>query len=272
MRMPAPTSGAVASQDGTSIVFDRYGQGPAVVLVGGALQTRAGDPSTAELAALLATNFSVYHYDRRGRGDSGDTPPYAVEREVEDIAALVTHAGGSACVFGKSSGGPLALDAAAQGVSISKLALYEVPFVVDDSRPPVPDDYLKRQQELLASGRRGDMVELFMTTAGIPSDIVAQMRNAPTWPGFEAVAATLLYDGAVMDGTVSGKPLPSERWAEVTALTLVIVGGASDAWWHRAADALVRMLQNAHPRTLDGQTHAVAPEVLAPAVREHFAS
>src|SRR5262245_44982344 len=165
----------VTSADGTSIAFDRSGSGPALVLVGGAFQHRALDPRTAQLAELLAAHLSVYHYDRRGRGDSGDTPPYAVEREIEDIAALIDHAGGSGYVFGMSSGGNLALRAASQGLPIEKLALYEPTFIVDDSRPPLPDDYQATLTELVASNRRGDAVAYFMTTAaGVPSQSVDQ--------------------------------------------------------------------------------------------------
>ncbi|MEO8425181.1 MAG: alpha/beta hydrolase, partial [Actinomycetota bacterium] len=153
----------VTSKDGTTIAFDRYGEGPAIVPVGGAFQHRAIDPSTAHLAELLAPQFTVYHYDRRGRGGSGDTAPYAVEREIEDIDALIQEAGGSAFAFGMSSGAVLALEAAAHGLAITKLALYEPPFFVDDSRPPLPADYLERLTDLLANDRRGDAVELFMT-------------------------------------------------------------------------------------------------------------
>jgi pimeloyl-ACP methyl ester carboxylesterase len=153
----------VQSADGTTIAFDKLGEGPALVLVGGAFQHREADPRTGRIAELLAPRFSVYHYDRRGRGASGDTPPYAVDREIEDLDALIQAAGGSAFVFGMSSGAVLALDAA-RTLAISRLALYEPPFIVDDSRPPLPDDYVAQLDALLADGRRGAAVELFMTT------------------------------------------------------------------------------------------------------------
>lgn len=267
--MQEPVTNTVPSKDGTTIAFDLYGDGTPIVLVGGAFQYRAFDPPTVELAKLLASDFAVFHYDRRGRGDSDDTPPYAIQREVEDLQAVITEAGGSACVVGNSSGAVLALDAAASGTPIDKLALYEAPFIVDDSRPPVPDDYLARLTELLAEDRRGEMVELFMSTViGLPGDMVAGMRQAPMWPGFEAVAHTLLYDGAVMEGMQTGKPLDTERWAKVTAPTLVLDGGASEQWVHAAADNLADVLPNAHHQTLESQTHAVAPDVLARAIRE----
>jgi pimeloyl-ACP methyl ester carboxylesterase len=262
----------VVSKDGTAIAYDRSGDGPAVVLVGGAFQYRSFDPSTRHLAALLSTGFTVYHYDRRGRGDSGDTAPYSVEREIEDLDALVAAAGGTACVFGMSSGAALALDAVAAGVPVTKLALYEAPFVVDDSRPPLPADYLARLNGLVSSGRRADAVELFLTVAvGVPTEFVASMRQSPMWSGFEAVAHTLPYDGAIMGTTMSGKPLPADRWARVTVPALVADGGASAPGVHRAAEALAEILPAATRRTLDGQDHAVAPDVLAPVLAEFFA-
>ena len=197
-----------------------------MILVGGAIQHRAIDPSTARLAELLSSAFTVVHYDRRGRGDSGDTAPYAVEREIDDIDALIQDAGGSASLFGMSSGAVLGLDAAESGLAVAKLALYEPPFMVDDSRPPVPEDYRERLTAMLSEGRRGDAVELFMTEAvGVPAEAVSSMRGAPFWPGLESVAHTLPYDDAIMGDLTSGKPLPAARWAGVTIPTLVIDGG-----------------------------------------------
>jgi pimeloyl-ACP methyl ester carboxylesterase len=254
------TMDKVTSKDGTTIAFDQSGQGPAVILVGGALSDRsAGRP----LAALLAPHFSVFGYDRRGRGDSGDTAPYAVEREVEDIEALIEEAGGSASVFGMSSGAVLALEAARR-LPIARLALYEPPFIVDDSRAPVPEDYVQQLAGLVSAGRRGDAVEYFMTKAvDVPAEYVAQMRSAPSWQGMEALAHTLAYDGAIMGNTLSGNPLPAERWASVTLPTLVMDGGDSPLWARNGVQAIVDVLPNARRRTLAGQTHAVAPEVLA---------
>ncbi len=237
----------VTSKDGTSIAFDRSGEGAAVILVGGAIQHRAIDPSTARLAELLSSTFTVVHYDRRGRGDSGDTAPYAVEREIEDIDALIQDAGGSASLFGMSSGAVLSLDAADRGLGITKLALYEPPLMVDDSRPPVPQDYRERLSAMLSEGRRGDAVELFMTEAvGLPAEAVSPMRGAPFWPGLESVAHTLPYDDAIMGDLTSGKPLPAARWARVTIPTLVIDGGESPAWARNAVQAIVDVLPQAH--------------------------
>ena len=258
----------VSSKDGTPIAFDRSGKGPAVILVGGAFQYRAIDPRTAHLAALLAQNFTVFHYDRRGRGDSGDTQPYAVEREIEDLEALVNEAGGSAFVFGMSSGGALSLEAAARGLKIKKLAMYEPPFNSgDDTARQAAENYTKQLTALLAGGRRGDAVALAMTTFGAPAEAVAGMRQAPLWSLFESVAPTLAYDNTIMgDGSV-----PTKLMASVTVPTLVLDGGVSPAFMQNAAQAAADALPNAGRRTLEGQTHDVAPEVLAPVLEEFFA-
>ena len=265
------TTSTVRSKDGTEIVFDRVGDGPALVLVEAAMQTRQG-PGIAELAERLADRFTVYSYDRRGRGDSRDTSPYAREREIEDLEAVVAEAGGSAFAVGGSSGGVVALDAAASGSPLTKVALYEPPFIVDDSRPPVPDDYVPQLESRIAEGRPGDAVEYFLTTAiGMPAEMVGGMRQSPMWPDMEAVAHTISYDGRFMEGTMSGGSLPGDRWASVTAPVLVVDGGASPLWLHNAADGLARVLPDATRRTLDGQTHAVDTEVLAPVLIEFFA-
>ncbi len=261
----------VTSKDGTPIAFDKLGAGPALILVGGAFQYRSFDPRTTHLAELLAKDFTTYHYDRRGRGDSGDTLPYAEEREIQDLAALIAATGGSACVFGMSSGGILALDAAARGLHITKLALYEPAFIVDNSRPPLPPDYLPHLNNLIATGRRDEAVEYFMiTTVGVPSEMVAGMRQSPVWSGFTAVAHTLAYDAAFTTDLQRGKPLPTDRWANVTIPTLVVDGGASLAWMHNGAEAVAQVLANAQRRTLAGQQHDVAPEVLAPVLVEFY--
>lgn len=259
----------VISKDGTAIAFDRTGRGPAVILVGGAFQYRAIDPPTAQLAALLAQQFTVFHYDRRGRGDSSDTHPYAIEREMEDLAALIKEAGGSAFVFGMSSGGVLALDAAARGLAITKLALYELPFNSGDADAhQAAEHYTRELTALLNEGRRGDAVALAMTTWGAPAEAVAGMRQTPIWPLFEAVAPTLAYDDAIMgDGSV-----PAARLESITVPTLVMDGGASPAFMHNAAQAVAHALPNAKHRTLEGQTHDVAPEVLAPILEQFFKS
>jgi pimeloyl-ACP methyl ester carboxylesterase len=253
----------VTSSDGTTIAFDRMGDGPPVILVCGGSTDRM---SNAPLAALLAQNFTVLNYDRRGRGDSGDTAPYAVEREVEDIDAMITAAGGSASLYGTSSGAALALEAAASGLAITKLALWEPPFILDESRRP-PADTVTTYNELVSAGRRGDAVEFFMSkVVGLPAEFVAQARNAPFWQAQEALAHTLAYDATIM-GDYS---LPTERTAAVTAPTLVMDGGASFAGMGESAQALADALPDGQRRTLEGQSHDVDPAVLAPALAEFF--
>jgi pimeloyl-ACP methyl ester carboxylesterase len=259
----------VRSKDGTTIAFDRVGGGPSVIVVGGALSDRSAG---ATLAGLLSQRFTVITFDRRGRGDSGDAPTYAVEREVEDLGALVAEGGGAASVFGHSSGAVLALEGAVRGLPITRLAVYEPPFIIDDSRPLLTENYVPRLTELISSGRRGDAVELFMTAAvGVPAEMVAQMRTSPMWPAMEALAHTLPYDQAVMGDTMEGNPASMKRWASVTMPTLVMDGGASPEWARNAARALVEVLPDGRYLTLEGQTHAADPQVVAPALEEFFA-
>jgi pimeloyl-ACP methyl ester carboxylesterase len=259
----------VTSKDGTTIAFDRLGQGPPVVLVDGALCYRGLGPS-GPLAAFLAQHMTVFTYDRRGRGDSKDTAPYAVEREVEDLQAVIEEAGGSACVYGISSGAALALEAARRNVAITKLALYEAPFIVDDSRAPLPEDYVRRLDESLSAGRRGDALKLFMRQVGLPAMLLAVMPLMPAWSKLKAVASTLPYDAAVMGDTQAGNPLPADRWDELTMPTLVVVGGKSPSWMQHGTHALADVLPNARHRVLDGQTHMVKPKALAPVLVEFF--
>ena len=217
----------VRSKDGTIIAYDRVGKGPALIMVTGATATRADAAGAAE---SLGQHFTVFAYDRRGRGDSGDTAPYAVEREVEDIDAMITEAGGSAFVFGHSSGAILALDAARllSPTRLTKLAVYEPPLMIKDSHPQLPKDYVDHLNELIAAGKRGEAVEYFMTAAiGMPPETVAQARNSPMWPKLEAVAPTIAYDGAITMDTAVGSPLPLKKWATIQIPTLVMSGGKS---------------------------------------------
>src|SRR5262245_20045564 len=219
------TMGTVQSADGTTIAFEAWGDGQPLIMVDGATAHRAVSQLNAPVGELLADAFRLYAYDRRGRGESGDTAPYAVEREIEDLAAVIDEAGGSAPVCGFSSGGVLCLDAAAAGLPITKLALFEPPFVVDESRPPLPGDYVERLDAANAAGRPGDAVEVFMTAAvGMPAEFVGGMRQGPFWPALEAVAPTIAYDGRIMGTTMSGAPLPTDRWAGVKVPTLVMYG------------------------------------------------
>ncbi|WP_433436093.1 alpha/beta fold hydrolase [Nonomuraea sp. CA-141351] len=255
----------VTAKDGTSIAYERLGDGPAIVLVGGATVDRSGN---AQLAQELSGKFTVYNYDRRGRGDSGDTLPYAVEREIEDIAALIAEAGGAAHLFGASSGGALALEAAAAGLPIAKLAVYEVPYNVAPDGRERSREYVERLHALLGEGRRGDAFALFMVTAGATEEMVEQARNSPMWPGLEAVAPTLAYDAACLG---DGRP-PADRLAGIACPTLVATGGASAEsfaggggdFFDRAADAIAAFVPGAVREIIEGQTHMVDPKALAP--------
>jgi len=253
----------VTSKDGTPITFDQLGEGPAIVLVCGGSVDRSSNES---LAVALAPHFTVYNYDRRGRGDSGDKPPYAVEREVEDIEALIDEAGGSAFLYGISSGAALALEAADRlPTKVKKLALYEVPYIIGDSRPRPPADTARVYNELVGAGRRGDAAEYFMTqVVGLPVEFAAQARSSPWWPNQEALAHTLAYDATIM-GDYS---LPTELAASVKTPTLVMAGGASWDWIRLTAQTLARAIPNAEYRVLEGQQHNVAPEAIAPALEE----
>jgi pimeloyl-ACP methyl ester carboxylesterase len=255
----------VTSKDGTTIAFDQLGDGPPVILVcGGSVDHSSNAPE----AALLAEHFTVFNYHRRGRGDSGDTPPYAVEREVEDIDAVVDAAGGSAFLYGTSSGAALALEAAhALPTRIAKLALWEPPYILEGSRPRPPADTARIFTELVSTGRRGDAVEHFMAkVVGLPPEFVAFARAQPWWPAQEALAHTLAYDATIM-GDYS---LPTERAATVTMPTIVIAGGASPAWMRETAQVLADTLPNGQFRILEGQEHNVAPEAIAPVLVEFF--
>ncbi|MCW2633129.1 MAG: hydrolase [Pseudonocardia sp.] len=253
------------SPDGTPIGFEQTGTGNPLVLVDGALGYRAGGPS-GPLAALLASEFTVFTYDRRARGESGDTQPYAVEREVEDLAAVIGEAGGSAGVYGTSSGARLALQAAVQGVEMSALALWEPNFIVDDSRAPLPSDYVSHLEELVGAGKREEAVEYFLTQgAGIPAEFVAQMRGTPPMAWMGSVAHTLAYDARVVDGMI----LRPDVVAAVSTQTLVLDGGTTP-WLSAGAHALTAAMPSATHREITGQQHDVQPDAIAPALIEFF--
>jgi hypothetical protein len=265
---PSRTSGTVVSSDGTAIGFTRSGDGPPMVVVDGALCYRAFGPS-AKLADRLSRHATVYTYDRRGRGESRDTPPYAVEREVDDLAAVIAEAGGSACVFAESSGAALALEAAHRGLPIQRLAVFEAPFVVDPDAAR-PEDFLGRLDALVAADRRGDAVRYFLRSVGTPAVVVALMRVLPAWPKLTGVAHTLPYDVRALGDTGSGTPLPADRWAGATMPTLVLDGGKSPAPMRAAMRQLADVLPNAEHRTLPGQTHLLKADAVAPVLAEFF--
>jgi len=254
----------VGSSDGTTIAFDRLGAGPPVILVSGASTARAVH---ARLAELLAADFVAVNYDRRGRGDSGDTPPYTIEREVEDLRAVIAAAGEAAAVFGNSSGAVLALHAAAAGLPITRLALWEPPFMTDPDAPRRQRAYVAQLSELLDAGRHGDAMALFMRSIGLPEGMIAGMRRAPTWPDMEALAHTLVYDAIIMGDSM----VPTGLVAAIKAPTLVLDGSDTGAWAASSARALSAALPDPHHRTLDGQAHNVAWDVLAPVLKEFLA-
>jgi pimeloyl-ACP methyl ester carboxylesterase len=263
----SPFLGKVLSKDGTAIAFDRLGRGSPVILVDGALCYR-GMGQSGQLAELLAENFTVFTYDRRGRGASGDTAPYAVEREVEDIAALLNEAGGGAFVWGISSGAVLALEAAARLGGIKKLALYEAPFIVDDSRSTTENDW-NRIGAAVAADRRSDAVKLFLKSVGVPGFFRALMPlMLPVWSKLKAIAHTLPYDGAIVRDNQRGKPLPAGRWAAVTIPALVMDGGKSPAWMRHGNRSLATILPTAQYHTIEGQTHILKPQAHAPMLVE----
>jgi pimeloyl-ACP methyl ester carboxylesterase len=268
----------VTSKDGTSIAYDRQGQGPAVILVGGGLASRAeGVGNNAPLAAELARHCTVYNYDRRGRGGSGDTLPYAVAREIEDIEALIAEAGGTACLYGVSSGGMFALEAAAAGLRVEKLAVYDVPYDVSDDAPQRFRQYRGQLAAVLADGRRGEAVALFMRLAGASGDDVAAARVSPHWPGLEEIAHTLAYDAACY-----GQP-PAARLAAITQPVLVLTGREAPATrggradpppdiFGPAAAAVAAQVPRAERQVLAGQSHVPDPAVLVPVLARFFTS
>jgi pimeloyl-ACP methyl ester carboxylesterase len=261
----------IRSKDGTEIAFDQLGEGPAVILVGGAFSYRSF-PKMIELAELLSDRFTVLNYDRRGRGDSGDTQPYAVEREIEDLEALIARAGGSTSVWGWSSGGVLALRAAGAGVGIERVAVYETPFMVDAAGHLPPPDLPARLDALLRRDRRSAAVRYYMTAGmGVPAPIVALMRLSPFWKQLKAVAHTLPYDRAVMGDTMAGRPLSREEWGRIEQPVLVVAGEKSPVELRKAARALADVVPDARHEVLAGQSHNPQMKKLAPVLADFFA-
>lgn len=249
----------VESRDGTVIAFDQLGAGPPLIVVAGASCDRAAD---AALAGQLARHLTVLHPDRRGRGDSGDTAPYAVAREVEDIHALVDAAGGAASLLGLSSGAVLAARAVAEGVPVDRLVLWEPPFAVDAEGRRRTEAYAARLRALLANGRRAEALTLFLRHVGLPEEAVVEMWRSPYWPRGVALAHTLAHDAAVMgDGTI-----PTAVLARIGAPTVVLAGARSPEPLRRAAERTAAAIPGGDYQLLADQDHHVAPEVLAPVV------
>ena len=258
--MPDAPTAHVTSADGTSIAYQRYGSGPAVILIGGGLDDGS---ENAPLAQELAARFTVYNFARRGRGDSGDTRPYAVQQEIADIAALLAEAGGSACLFGASSGGMFALEAAAAGLAVERVAVYEVPYDTADGALQRARDYQEQLGVALAGGRRSDALSLFMRLAGSSETDIAEAKNSPYWPGLEDLADTLAYDAALYG------PPPTARLATIAQPTLVITGGSND-YFEQAADAVAASLAGGKRHLIAGQGHVVDPKVMAAVLARFF--
>jgi pimeloyl-ACP methyl ester carboxylesterase len=248
----------VQSIDGTPIALDRSGAGPALVLVVGAFSDRS---STKTLARGLGSTFSVFEYDRRGRGDSGEAGPYSIQREVDDLAAVMEAAGGSAYLFGHSSGGALVLEAAAGGVPVRALTVYEPPYTEGPSH-----EFATRLADMAAAGRKSDAAEAFLALLGTPPEVLKQMKAGPYWKHMESFAHTLAYEvGLCNDGSV-----PVDRLAKISVPTLALAGGASPAWAGEGAHAIAAAVQKGQARVLEGQGHGVADDVLIPVLTEFF--
>lgn len=256
------------SADGTPIAYERQGKGHPLILVDGALCSRGMGPSRP-LAKALAAYFTVFSYDRRGRGESGNAMPYATEREVDDIEAILRAVGGEAFVWGTSSGAMLALMAAERLSGIRKLALYEAPLIVDDSRPTTEADWAGIRTAV-AAGRHGDAVRIFLKSVGMPRPLVFLMRLTPIWSKLKAVAHTLPYDGAIVANDQLGKPLVRGRWASMMAPTLVTDGGRSPPWMRHGNQALADALPNVRYLTLAGQNHMLKPGAHVPVLVDFF--
>lgn len=259
----------VISRDGTTIAYEKLGQGPALVVIDGATAART---AAQPLAQLLAPDFSVYIYDRRGRGDSTDTPPYAVAKEVADLAALIDLAGGSASLFGMSSGGALALEAASSlGSKVEKLAVYEVPYDSSEAGVRAWKEFRPKLAGLLAAGDHEGALSFFMKFVGAPEAAIEGMRKSPQWRAMVAMAPTLAYDVAVVG---EERVVPAERFARIQAPALILDGRASQEkmpFMRATADELARVIPGAQRKTLEGQDHQVDEKALAPVLKEFFA-
>jgi len=255
------TTERVTSRDGTPIAFDLLGAGPRLLLISGLLCDRQ---TLRPLAEELADRFTVVTYDRRGRGGSGDTAPYTVEREIDDCAALIAELGGSAAVYGHSSGAGLAAHAAAAGLPITRLVLHEPPYGPDDEQSVRTTLALSDAvRAALTEDRPADAIELFLADSGLPTEVIEQMSADPR---ARALAVTMPYDFAVMGDDTRGGTIPEDMIAKITVPTLVLVGSASDAFFRDTAARLVQILPNGAQAVLDGHDHAATAAVVAPVV------
>jgi len=255
----------VTSKDGTVLAYDRLGEGPALIVVGGALNDRQ---NTAELAEMLAPHATVFNYDRRGRGDSGDTPPYTVQREIEDLEAILEVAGGSAMLFAHCTAGMLALEAVGQGLPITRLALYEPPYIVGDSQLRLTEEFKQLLTTHLDKGEPGEAVAHFLIrTVGYPPEAVPKFRAMPIWPKLEELAVTLPYDVTLAaDNWIP----PQTRLDQVTLPTLLIYGTGTSPWQIESVKELGQRLPNSETRVLEGSNHDLEAEAVAPVLTEFF--
>jgi pimeloyl-ACP methyl ester carboxylesterase len=271
--MSAPSTAATefaVSADGTAIAYEVTGNGPTLVIVEGALCHR-GMGAFDELAPILADRFTVVGYDRRGRGESGPgTSPYAVQQEVEDLVAVLDGVGPHPFVFGMSSGAALSLEAARQGALSSRLAVYEPPFILDDSHPPDDPGFTEKLRSLVAGGHRTRAVKAFLRLMGAPAPVIAVMPLLPVWKKLTAAADTLPNDFEIVSPYRRGRALPEDHYAAISVPALLIAGGNSPAYMQHAPVAIAAQIPDAETAILDGQTHEVKAEVLAPVLASHF--
>lgn len=265
----------VRSKDGTEIAIDVVGSGPPVVLVDGAMCRRAFGPMP-DLAKQLAPKHTVFYYDRRGRGDSGDAQPYALDREIEDLEAVCRAAGEAPCVFGSSSGAALAARAVGKGVPAARLALWEPPFILDGTHTPDPPDFQDRIRASISAGKPNDAVKQFMRAVGVPGIGIFFMRLMPNvWPKLREIAHTLPNDFEALGDTQRGGPLPAE-WRDLLGAirvpARVLVGGKSPPWMHHANEVVAKAIPGATRGVLPGQMHNVAAKAIAPVLLEFFAA
>jgi pimeloyl-ACP methyl ester carboxylesterase len=255
--------GRVTSGDGTSIAFERVGTGPGVILVDAAGNFRGFSPMP-QLAETLSQHFTVVTYDRRGKGASTDTLPYAVDRELDDLHALIDLTGGSAFVHGFSTGATLALLAAERGIGIAKVSLLEPPLAVDTGPQPASSGISGEVAKLIITGRRGEAYERWLNGIGVPAEMIAQMRQGPLWPALEATAHTLIYDSLIPGS------MPPDRLAAISTPALVVGSEGSPDQLRNWVRGVAEALPHASARFLPGTWHGVSAEHLAPALTEFF--
>ena len=257
----------LTSKDGTDIAYDVSGSGQPLVLVSGALSYRT-HPTVAKTVEVFGSQFKVYSYDRRGRGDSGDTLPYSVGREVDDIEGLIDEAGGTVFLHGHSSGAALALEATLRlGKKVKKLSMYEAPYNVDEEAVKESQEHARDINKLLGANRRADAMVSFLKMTGMPEEAITGMKQTPEWAMLEALAPTMAYDFTIVGGLI-----PKERAAGITVPTLVMYGSAGLPFMRKAAEILSTAIPNAELRSVEGQNHGVDPKVLLPILTAFFNS